>query len=185
MSTRKKKPSAADVLRQEMQQPLVLPDRQASPPEKNDSTSAAGEKASASAAAAVDNGGKSSPPDDRPLTNSTPTKLTNMTQSNSNDAAANEAKLKQQIEDLQSKLKAQTGESQKLQTKTENLSKELKEAKDTVVKLAAQGKAPAKSSTAIAKVDPNAGRSALTARPVETSAETAIRRANTDIGWLD
>ncbi|MFM2304944.1 MAG: hypothetical protein RLZZ135_2356 [Cyanobacteriota bacterium] len=183
MSTRKKKPSAADVLRQEMQQPLVLPERQASPPEKNASTSAVIEQASASATA-VDNGGKSSPPD-QPPTNQTPTKLTNMTQSNSNDAAANEAKLKQQIEDLQSKLKAQTGESQKLQTKTENLTKELKEAKDTVVKLAAQGKAPAKSSTAIAKVDPNAGRSALTTRPVETSAETALRRANTDIGWLD
>ena len=168
-----------------MQQPLVLPERQASPPEKNVSTSASAavEKASASAAA-VDNGGKSPPPD-QPPTNQTPTKITNMTQSNSNDAAANEAKLKQQIEDLQSKLKAQTGESQKLQTKTENLTKELKDAKDTVVKLAAQGKAPAKSSTAIAKVDPNAGRSTLTTRPVETSEQTAIRRANTDIGWLD
>jgi vacuolar-type H+-ATPase subunit I/STV1 len=159
MSVRKKKPSAADVLRQEMQQPLVLPDRTASPLENREHNS--------------------SPP------NPTPTNITNMNQPNSNDAAAaNQAQLKQQIEDLQSKLKAQTSESQKLQTKAESLTKELKDAKETVVKLAAQGKAPAKS-TAIAKVDSAAARSSITARPVQTSEETAIRRANTDIGWLD
>jgi TolA-binding protein len=166
MSVRKKKPSASDVLRQEMQQPLVLPDRAASPLENR-------------AASPVDNRAhNSSPP------NPTPTNITNMNQPNSNDAAANEAQLKQQIEDLQSKLKAQTSESQKLQTKAESLTKELKDAKETVVKLAAQGKAPAKS-TAIAKVDSAAARSSITARPVQTSEETAIRRANTDIGWLD
>jgi chromosome segregation ATPase len=158
MSVRKKKPSAADVLRQEMQQPLVLPDRAASPQENRE---------------------RNSSPTNPPLTTST-----NMSQPNSNDAAANEAQLKQQIEDLQSKLKAQTSESQKLQTKAESLTKELKDAKETVVKLAAQGKAPAKS-TAIAKVDSAATRSSITARPVQTSEETAIRRANTDIGWLD
>jgi chromosome segregation ATPase len=156
MSVRKKKPSASDVLRQEMQQPLVIPAREVS---------------------AVDRTERNNSP-----TNSTPT-TTNMSQPN-NDAAANEAKLKQQIEDLQSKLKEQTSSSEKLQSKTESLTKELKDAKETVVKLAAQGKAPAKS-TAIAKVDPAANRSMLTARPVQSSEETAIRRANTDIGWLD
>ncbi len=156
MSVRKKKPSASDVLRQEMQQPLVIPAR---------------------AASAVDRTERNNSP-----TNSIPT-TTNMSQPN-HDAAANEAKLKQQIEDLQSKLKEQTSSSEKLQSKTESLTKELKDAKETVVKLAAQGKAPAKS-TAIAKVDSAAARSSITARPVQTSEETAIRRANTDIGWLD
>ena len=158
MSVRKKKPSASDVLRQEMQQPLVLPDRAASPQENRE---------------------RNSSPTNPPLTTST-----NMSQPNSNDAAANEAQLKQQIEDLQSKLKAQASESQKLQTKAESLTKELKDAKETVVKLAAQGKAPAKS-TAIAKVDSAAARSSITARPVQTSEETAIRRANTDLGCVD
>jgi septal ring factor EnvC (AmiA/AmiB activator) len=141
----KKRPSASDVLRQEMQQPLVIP-----------------------AAPTANNVPQPIPTPPTPTTMNQPT----------NDAAANEAKLKQQIEDLQSKLQAQT-------TKTDGLTKELKEAKDTVVKLAAQGsKAPAKS-TAIAKTDATASRSTLTARPVQTSEETAIRRANTDIGWLD
>jgi uncharacterized phage infection (PIP) family protein YhgE len=159
-----------------MQQPLVIPARVSG----GVSEASLVETASATpVASVVDNREHNSAP-----TNSTPTNPTNMNQPNSNDAAANEAKLKQQIEDLQSKLKAQTSSSEKLQSKAESLTKELKEAKETVVKLAAQGKAPAKS-TAITKADSAAARSSITARPVQTSEETAIRRANTDIGWLD
>ena len=156
MSTRKKRPSASDVLRQEMQQPLVIPERAPTPTPVVVATPAANRE-----------------PSPQPE-NSTPTNITTMNPTN--DAAANEAKLKQQIEDLQSKLQAQT-------TKNDGLTKDLKDAKDTVVKLAAQSKTPAKS--ALVKTDSAASRASLTTRPVQTSAETAIRRANTDIGWLD
>lgn len=143
MSIRKRKLSASDVLRQEMQQPQQpLPDH--------------------------DN--NSSQPK-----NSTPT---NMTQPNSDSSATtDEAKLKKQIEELQSKLAAQSASSQKMQEKTENLTKELKDASETIVKLAAQSKVPAKN---FAKTDISPS-----ARPVQSSEETALRRANTDIGWLD
>jgi molecular chaperone GrpE (heat shock protein) len=141
MSIRKKKLSASDVLRQEMQQPQQpLPERANSP-----------------------------------QPNSTPT---NMTQPNSDSSATtDEAKLKKQIEELQSKLEAQSASSQKMQEKAENLTKELKDASETIVKLAAQSKAPAKN---FAKTDISPS-----ARPVQSSEETALRRANTDIGWLD
>jgi uncharacterized protein YlxW (UPF0749 family) len=146
MSVRKKRSSAADVLRQEMQQPLVIPER---------------------------NNSKDPSP-------TTPT--TNMNAPTNNDDAAtlaklktaqeSEAKLKQQIEDLQSKA---------------NLAqKELKEAKETIVKLAEQGQAPAKGkTTAIVKKDTTRSNASITARPTESREETARRRANTDIGWLD
>jgi uncharacterized protein YlxW (UPF0749 family) len=146
MSVRKKRPSAADVLRQEMQQPLVIPER---------------------------NESKDSSPTTPTTTMNAPT--------NNDDAATlaklktaqeSEAKLKQQIEDLQSKA---------------NLAqKELKEAKETIVKLAEQGQAPAKGKTsAIVKKDTSRSNASITARPTESREETARRRANTDIGWLD
>jgi uncharacterized protein YlxW (UPF0749 family) len=146
MSVRKKRPSAADVLRQEMQQPLVIPER--------------------------NNSQDPSP--------TTPTTTMNAP-TNNDDAATlaklktaqeSEAKLKQQIEDLQSKA---------------NLAqKELKEAKETIVKLAEQGQAPAKGkATAIVKKDTSRSNASITARPTESREETARRRANTDIGWLD
>jgi uncharacterized protein YlxW (UPF0749 family) len=146
MSLRKKRPSAADVLRQEMQQPLVIPQR--------------------------NNSQDPSP--------TTPTTTMNAP-TNNDDAATlaklktaqeSEAKLKQQIEDLQSKA---------------NLAqKELKEAKETIVKLAEQGQAPAKGkTTAIVKKDTSRSNASITARPTESREETARRRANTDIGWLD
>jgi hypothetical protein len=146
MSVRKKRPSAADVLRQEMQQPLVIPER---------------------------NNSKDPSPTTPTTTMNAPT--------NNDDAATlaklktaqeSEAKLKQQIEDLQSKA---------------NLAqKELKEAKETIVKLAEQGQAPAKGkTTAIVKKDTSRSNSSITARPTESREETARRRANTDIGWLD
>ena len=57
--------------------------------------------------------------------------------------------------------------------------------KETIVKLAAQGQAPAKAkSSALAKAPASRG-SGITARPTQSSEETARRRANTDIGWLD
>ena len=146
MPIRKKRPSASDVLRQEMQQPLVIPARN---------------------------------PIIEP--NPTPTTITNMTPPTNDDAATaaklkqaqeSEAKLQQQIEDLNSKLKAQATE--------------LKETKDTIVKLAEQGQAPAKGkSTAIVKKDTSRSNASITARPTESREETARRRANTDIGWLD
>jgi uncharacterized protein YlxW (UPF0749 family) len=146
MSVRKKRPSAADVLRQEMQQPLVIPAR--------------------------NNSQDPSP--------TTPTTTMNAP-TNNDDAATlaklktaqeSEAKLKQQIEDLQSKA---------------NLAqKELKEAKETIVKLAEQGQAPAKGkTTSIVKKDTSRSNASITARPTESREETARRRANTDIGWLD
>jgi uncharacterized protein YlxW (UPF0749 family) len=146
MSVRKKRPSAADVLRQEMQQPLVIPER---------------------------NNSKDPSPTTPTTTMNAPT--------NNDDAATlaklktaqeSEAKLKQQIEDLQSKA---------------NLAqKELKEAKETIVKLAEQGQSPAKGkATAIVKKDTSRSNASITARPTESREETARRRANTDIGWLD
>jgi polyphosphate kinase 2 (PPK2 family) len=146
MSVRKKRSSAADVLRQEMQQPLVIPAR--------------------------NNSQDPSP--------TTPTTTMNAP-TNNDDAATlaklktaqeSEAKLKQQIEDLQSKA---------------NLAqKELKEAKETIVKLAEQGQAPGKGkTTAIVKKDTSRSNASITARPTESREETARRRANTDIGWLD
>ena len=144
MPIRKKRPSASDVLRQEMQQPLVIPAR-----------------------------------NPNPEPNPTPTTIINMTPPTNDDAAKlkqaqeSEAKLQQQIEDLNSKLKAQAND--------------LKEAKDMVVKLAEQGQAPAKgkSATAIVKKDTSRSNASITARPTESREETARRRANTDIGWLD
>ena len=147
MPVRKKRPSASDVLRQEMQQPLVIPAR-----------------------------------NPNPEPNPTPTTIINMTPPTNDDAATvaklkqvqeNEAKLQQQIEDLNSKLKAQATE--------------LKETKDTIVKLAEQGQAPAKhkGTTAIVKKDTSRSNASITARPTESREETARRRANTDIGWLD
>jgi membrane-associated HD superfamily phosphohydrolase len=156
VSVKKKKPSAADVLRQEMQQPLVLPPKEASAPPQPTS---------------------SQPPPP------TPPKATN-NMSQSNDAASNEAKLKQQIEDLQSKLEAKTAAEKELETKTNKLKKDLDDAKKIALELSAPSKSAAKS-TAITKVNTTKVNSALTARPTETREETARRRANTDIGWLD
>jgi hypothetical protein len=135
---RKKQQSASDVLRQEMQQPLVIPERATAP---------------------------TSEP--TPAPTPTPTPTTDMTQANDDAAqkAAHAAKAQQE--------------------QVEALMKELKDAKETIVKLAAQGQAPAKgkSSSALAKA-PAAG-TGLTARPTQSREETARRRANTDIGWLD
>lgn len=155
MTVRKKRSSPADVLRQEMQQPLVIPERSAAP--------------------------NNTPPTPPPTPTPTTTNTTDMNPPNNDDAATlaklkaaqeSEAKLKQQIEDLQSKA---------------NLAqKELKEAKDTIVKLAEQGQAPAKNkSAAIVKQDTSRSNASITARPTESREETARRRANTDIGWLD
>jgi hypothetical protein len=136
---RKKQQSASDVLRQEMQQPLVIPPRETAPTTEPAS------------------------PEPTP----TPTPTTDMTQAN--DDAAQKA--------------AQAAKEQQEQLTT--LMKELKDAKEMIVKLAAQGQAPAKgkSSSALAKA-PAAG-TGLTARPTQSREETARRRANTDIGWLD
>jgi hypothetical protein len=145
MSVRKKRPSASDVLRQEMQQPLVIPARNPAPEP-----------------------------------NPTPTKINNMNPNNDDAATVaqlkkvqdSEAKLQQQIEDLNSKLKAQATD--------------LKDAKETIVKLAEQGQAPAKGkSAALVKKDTSRSNASITARPTESREETARRRANTDIGWLD
>jgi hypothetical protein len=138
MPVRKKRPSASDVLRQEMQQPLVIPAR-------NPSTE----------------------PHPTPTTNNnmTPTHDDAATAAQLKKAQESEAKLQQQIEDLNSKLKAQA---------------------DTIVKLAEQAQAPAKSkSAAIVKKDTSRSNASITARPTESREETARRRANTDIGWLD
>jgi hypothetical protein len=145
MSVRKKRPSASDVLRQEMQQPLVIPARNPTPE-----------------------------PNPTPSTNinMTPTHDDAATAAQLKKAQESEAKLQQQIEDLNSKLKAQATD--------------LKEAKDMVVKLAEQGQAPAKSkSAALVKKDTSRSNASITARPTESREETARRRANTDIGWLD
>ena len=91
-------------------------------------------------------------------------------------AAEAEAKLKQQVAALQAQLAEQSA-------KNDGLSKDLKEAKDVALKLATPAKTAAKS-TAITKATPSSY-SSLTARPTQSSEETARRRANTDIGWLD
>ena len=145
MSTNRKKPSAADVLRQEMQQPLV--------PQTPTST---------------------------PQANPTPLNITNMSTPTDDAklkaAAEAEAKLKQQVAALQAQLAEQSA-------KNDGLSKDLKEAKDVALKLATPAKTTAKS-TAITKAA-SPSYSSLTARPTQSSEETARRRANTDIGWLD
>jgi hypothetical protein len=157
MSVRKKRSSAADVLRQELQQPLVIPERLPVVDSKQNNS-----------------------PESQPTPTPTTTK-TNMNAPTNDDAATlaklktiqeNEAKLKQQIEDLQSKA---------------NLAqKELKDAKEMIVKLAEQGQTPAKGkSAAIVKKDTARSNASITARPTESHEETARRRANTDIGWLD
>jgi uncharacterized protein YlxW (UPF0749 family) len=146
MSVRKKPSSAADVLRQEMQQPLVIPER--------------------------NNHQDPSP--------TTPT--TTMNPPTNNDDAATLAKLKT-AQDSEAKLKQQIED---LQSKANLAQKELKEAKETIVKLAEQGQAPAKGkTTAIVKKDTSRSNASITARPTESREETARRRANTDIGWLD
>jgi seryl-tRNA synthetase len=133
MSIRKKKMSASDVLRQEMQQP------------QQPSVSVASQSAP------------------EPESNSQPNLIPNtMTEPKTDNA--DQAKLEAQVAELQSKLTKQT--------------KELSEASATIVKLANQGKAaPASNAPRRGGADSN--------RPVQTSEETALRRANTDIGWLD
>ncbi len=95
MSARKKRTSASDVLRQEMQQPLVIPAKATPLPPEQPSNSP------------------------QPTPTPTPLTATNMNAPNSDDSAAaaklkaaqeSEAKMKQEIEDLQSKLKAQKKE---------------------------------------------------------------------------
>jgi hypothetical protein len=135
MSIRKKKLSASDVLRQEMQQPeqpLVSEASQSAP---------------------------------QPESNSQPNSIPNtMTEPKTDAANSEQAKLQAQVAELQSKLTKQT--------------KELSEASETIVKLANQSKAAPKTNS------PRPG-GADSNRPVQTSEETALRRANTDIGWLD
>ena len=134
----KKRPSASDVLRQEMQQPLIIPARNPAPE-----------------------------PNPTPSTNinMTPTQDDAVTAAQLKKVQESEAKLQQQIEDLNSKLKAQA---------------------DTIVKLAEQSQAPAKGkSAALVKKDTSRSNASITARPTESREETARRRANTDIGWLD
>lgn len=148
MSASKRRSSAADVLRQEMQQPLVLPNPTTTPQANPTSPI---------------NTNMSTPNDDAKL----------------KAAAESETKMQQQIAALQAQLAEQSA-------KSDGLSKELKDAKDVALKLSAQGKAPAKTaakSTAITKSDSTY--SSLTARPTQSREETARRRANTDIGWLD
>jgi hypothetical protein len=131
---KKRQQSASDVLRQEMQQPLVIPPRETAPTSEPTPT---------------------------------PTTTTDMTQANDDAAqkAAHAAKAQQE--------------------QLEALMKELKDAKETIVKLAAQGQAPAKGKTSSALAKTPAPGSGLTARPTQSREETARRRANTDIGWLD
>jgi hypothetical protein len=130
MTVRKKRSSASDVLRQEMQQPLIIPDRSAAPT------------------------ATPKPPQPTP----TPTPTTDMTPPN-NDDATTIAQLKAAQE---------------------------KEAKQQQQQLVEQGQAPAKNkSAAIVKKDTSRSNASITARPTESREETARRRANTDIGWLD
>ena len=137
MSVNKKRASASDVLRQEMQQPLVIPPKD-----------------------------HSTQPNPMP----TPTITTNM-----NPPTNDDAQLKA----------AQEKEAKLQQQKFDALTKELNEAKATIVKLAEQGQAPAKAKTnAIVKKEANTYAS-LTARPTQSREETLRRRNNTDIGWLD
>jgi predicted RNase H-like nuclease (RuvC/YqgF family) len=140
MSVRKKRPSAADVLRQEMQQPLASP---------------AGDAPS-------------------PLPPNSPVMPTNP------EISGNEAKLQQQIADLQSKLDKQAMSTEKLQAKNESLNKELDEAKGTALKLATQGQ-----KTDTAYLEKSVNTAYINVRPVLTSAQVAERQAKTDIGWLD
>jgi hypothetical protein len=146
MSVKKKPSSAADVLRQEMQQPLVIPER----------------------TAASDSNRTTNTP------NPTSTTNTNMN-SPTNDA------------DTIAQLKAaQEKEAKVQQQKFDALKKEFDDAKQMIVKLTEQGQAPAKGkTTAIVKKDTSRSNSSITARPTESREETARRRANTDIGWLD
>ncbi len=139
MSIRKKKMSASDVLRQEMQQP-----EQPQQP-------------------LVSEASQSAP---NPESNSQPNSIPNTMTEPKTDAAniSEQAKLQAQVAELQSKLTKQT--------------KELSEASETIVKLANQSKtAPKTNSPRPGGADSN--------RPVQTREETALRRANTDIGWLD
>ncbi len=146
MTVRKKRSSASDVLRQEMQQPLVIPERLAVPASDREN----------------------------PIPNPTSTKNTNMNPPN--DDAATLAQLKA----------AQEKESKLQQQQFDALTKELKDAREMIVKLSEQGQAPAKGkSAAIVKKDTSRSTASITARPTESREETARRRANTDIGWLD
>jgi hypothetical protein len=145
MTIRKKRPSASDVLRQEMQQPLVIPPR-----------------------------------DDSTAPNPIPTPITTDMNPPTNDDSAAIAQLKAEWEK----------ESKLQQQKLEAMTKQYEEAKNTSLELAKQGQAAAKgktpaatTATAIVKKDPVYA--SLTARPTQSREETARRRANTDIGWLD
>ena len=82
---------------------------------------------------------------------------------------------------------AQEKESKLQQQHFEALTKELKDAKEMIVKLAEQGQAPAAKgkTSAMVKKDTSRSNASITARPTESREETARRRANTDIGWLD
>ena len=147
MTVRKKRSSASDVLRQEMQQPLVIPERSADP--------------------------NTTP--NKPQPTPTPTPTTDMTPPN-NDDATTIAQLKA----------AQEKEAKHQQQQLEAVTKELKEAQEKILKLVEQGQAPAKNkSAAIVKKDTSRSNASITARPTESREETARRRANTDIGWLD
>lgn len=151
MTVRKKRSSPADVLRQEMQQPLVIPERSAAP-----------------------NNTPPTPPP-TPTSTTTTTNTTDMTPPN-NDDAATIAQLKA----------AQEKEAKHQQQQLEAVTKELKEAQEKILKLVEQGQAPAKNkSAAIVKQDTSRSNASITARPTESREETARRRANTDIGWLD
>jgi hypothetical protein len=106
MPVRKKRPSASDVLRQEMQQPLVIPERNPSPEPS---------------------------PIPMPTSNPTPTPtITTNMNSPTNDDAATIAQLKA----------AQEKEAKLQQQKFDAQTKELNEARATIVKLAAQGPLP-------------------------------------------
>lgn len=145
MTVRKKSSSASDVLRQEMQQPLVIPERIVPASDRNHKT------------------------EPNPTT-------TNTDMNPPNDDTATIAQLKA----------AQEKESKLQQQHFEALTKELKDAKEMIVKLAEQGQAPAKGKTsALVKKDTSRSNASITARPTESREETARRRANTDIGWLD
>ena len=146
MTVRKKSSSASDVLRQEMQQPLVIPERTAPASDLNHKT------------------------EPNPTT-------TNTDMNPPNDDTTTIAQLKA----------AQEKESKLQQQHFEALTKELKDAKEMIVKLAEQGQAPAAKgkTSAMVKKDTSRSNASITARPTESREETARRRANTDIGWLD
>lgn len=149
MTVRKKRSSPADVLRQEMQQPLVIPERSAAP--------------------------SNTPPTPPPTPTPTTTNTTDMTPPN-NDDAATIAQLKA----------AQEKEAKQQQQQLEAVTKELKEAQEKILKLVEQGQSNTKQkSAAIVKQDTSRSNASITARPTESREETARRRANTDIGWLD